>query len=1065
MSPSWIGRQCGTVLTCIALLACATDAPAAHYKLFVLTGQSNSLGTTNGGEADPTSDTDPADAHIPFAWHNIAAEGVTIGHSGQTLTPATTTPDFTTLRDQQGGYYAGSATHWGGEMEFARTLYRAGVRNFGIIKASRGGGGNTYWLKGSADDHMYVHVVNTVSAATADLTSKGHTYEIVGLLYLQGESDNSTEAAEAGTRLKLLTDNLRADLPNAANLHTVAAGTTAVGNADDATSRANQKAIADATSYIDFFPNLDLTLSPDGLHLNKAGKLRLGNRWAQAFLNAGIVSRHYGKLVFIGDSITQGGNGYPSYRYPVFKNLANAGVPQDSSTGYAFTGSVTGAYQNNAGSTPDASGQAFVNQHDGHWGWRASWECARVALPANRYNVNNLGNGTLLNWTGQSTTYATANAGTLTYTGVTYVPDTASILIGINDLADGVAATQVRDDIGTLIDQLRASNPNVRIFLNKTLHTNQGATRDQQVNDLHALLPALVAAKNAASAASPVWLVDPDTGFVPSTMTYDGIHPNTAGETHVGDLISAGLGIIETPSPSGPPPPPLEEKSSDDLGWRHFEGSDIYNSGSYASGWTGIGDLANPTPTGTSDLILNHPNGTADTLEGTNSGWTSLNSRVWTFETRLKFTANPNGFILWLATGTKRILVEIYGNRTQDYGGESFNVAHDNLDGNYHTFTVRHDPAAGRYYVWRDGALLNPGGSVYDQTVADTKLLMGDYTSGTFGNGFNVTVDYVRYRGGYEGNEIYSGSAYINGWGVTGGISPSLVDSTDLRIINTTAGGSWVEGTSAGWTSIKDGYWTLETRLKFNANPNGFMLWLGTAAGRAMIEMYGDRTQDNGNQVFNVAHNNADGAFHTFRVGHDPSKSVYHVWRDGVRLTPPAGAAYDSTADTRLILGDYTSGTFGNNFDVVIDYVRMDSGNSYLPPGADADGDGMSDLFENEHFGDIVSAPPDGDLDVDGMTNLDEYIADTHPGDPDSLLTLDSIRPESSDPGDGFLVSISYSSAQRVYFLLRTTDLMIPMVDWDTVSGPMPGADGELTLRDGFPPETAAFYGVEVALP
>ena len=69
----------------------ARDLPAAHYTLFVLTGQSNSLGTTNAGEADPTSGSDPADAHVLFAWHNIAGEGITIGHSGQTLSPASAT--------------------------------------------------------------------------------------------------------------------------------------------------------------------------------------------------------------------------------------------------------------------------------------------------------------------------------------------------------------------------------------------------------------------------------------------------------------------------------------------------------------------------------------------------------------------------------------------------------------------------------------------------------------------------------------------------------------------------------------------------------------------------------------------------------------------------------------------------------------------------------------------------------------------------------------------------------------------------------------------------------------
>ena len=907
------------------LLVCALGLSAsavsgAHVKLFVLTGQSNSLGTTNGGEADPSSGSDAADQHVMFFWDNVVTGGDSIGDSGGV---------FTNLVDQQGGRYAGSATHWGGEMEFGRTLYRAGVRDVGIIKASRGGGGNSYWLKHATDDdHMYEHVTNTVAVAVADLTAKGHTFEIVGLLYLQGESDSGAEITEAGTRLKTLTDNLRVDLPNASNMYTVAAGTTAAG----LTSSANQAATAAVTPYMETFPNTDLTLAPDGLHLDKAAKLTLGNRWAQAFLNAGIVDRHYGRLVFMGDSITQGGKGYPSYRYQVFRNLANAGVTNVAATGYEFVGSVTGAFENNAGTITNVNGQAFANKHDGHWGWRASWEDGRVALPAGRYDVNNLGNGTLENWTGQTNTYETADQGTLTYTGATYIPDTASILIGINDLADGALPAQVRDDIALLIDQLRAANPNVRIFLNKTLHTNQGATRDQQVNDLHALLPALVDAKNGVSSASPVWLVDADAGFDPAGMTHDNVHPNTAGETHVGDRISGGLGIIEMPDAGGASVP-TGEKSSEELGARRFEGSDIYNSGSYASGWSASGDIV-ATPTGASDLVLSHPGAVESTLIGGDTKWDDLNGGVWTFEARLKFDANPNGFILWLGTDNDRILVEVYADRTQDFGGNSFTNFHNNLDGQYHTFTVKHDPAASLYYVWRDGVLLNPGGSPYDQADNDSRLLLGDYTGGAFGDGFDVTVDYIEIRGGYEGNEIYDGSGFVNGWASVGGIDASLVPSNDLQIANTTAGGSWVEGTASGWSGINDSYWTFETRLKLDANPNGFVLWLGTGSDIVYVEIYADRTQDTGGQSFNVSHNNVDGAFHTFRVGHDSEASVYHVWRDTERLTPDDGVPYDSGSDDgRMILGDYTGGTFGNGFDVVIDYVRCDPWGVFAPVG------------------------------------------------------------------------------------------------------------------------------------
>ena len=1055
-----------TSLLYSAIIALAALLPqtamATHYKLFVLTGQSNSLGTTNGGETDPTSGSDPSDQHVLFAWDNFDTSSVSFNSSGGV---------FTTLQDQPGGEYGGSATHWGPEMEFARTLYRAGARNFGVIKASRGGGGNGNWLKPAA---MYNNVVSTVNTATATLTTNGDTFEIVGLLYLQGESDSSAEAAIAGTRLKILTDNLRADLTNASSMHTICAGITYAGSAQDDTTRANQAAIAVSTSYIDYFENTDLQdrLAPDGIHLNKAAKIVVGNRFGQTFLNTSIVDRQYGNLVFIGDSITQGGNGRPSYRYQVFTNLANAGVPINATTGYKFSGSISGAYQSNAGSTPNVNGQAFENNHDGHWGWRAMWVNERVALPAGQRSSNR-GEGTILNWTGDASPqeYVT-DGGTVDFpdlttsgTGVTnpytaYTPDTASIMIGINESTVS-SATQLRDDLGTMIDQLRTSNPNIRIHLNQLLYSDN--VTFSVVDTVNALLPQLVADKNAASTTSPVWLVTANDGFVPSTHTYDNTHPNTTGEIQVGNIISGSLGIIGFPGSTTPVTTlSLEEKSSDALDCLQFQGSAIYNTGSFASGWSATGDIT-ATPVGLNDIRLHHPGGAGDVLVGTNTGWSDINDGVWTFTTRLKFDANANGFILWLGTGTHRIQIEIHGDRTQDFGGTAFNVAHNNLDGNYHTFKVTHDPTAAVYHVWRDGVLLTAAaGAPYDQTGADERLLMGDYTGGTFGNGFDVTVDYINFCQGYEGHEIYNGTSNINGWAAVGGVSQTQVTPSDLQITNTTGGGSWLEGTNAGWSDNNDGVWTFEIRLKFDALPNGFRFWLGTGTHLMLIELYADRTQDDGAGSFNVSHNNADGNYHTFRVGHDPDAGVYHAWRDGVRLSPLAGTGYDSTSnEERLILGDTTGGTFGNGFDATIDYIRWDTGNAYLPVGADADSDGMSDLWENTHFGDLINGVATDDEDNDGQSNLDEYNADTHPFDESSRLRVESIAETTTD---NWSISVPDTSPNRNYTLFESDDLGISDT-WTAVSGqgPVTGNNGSLVFTDTS--SAQKFYRVEVTIP
>ncbi len=827
-------------LSAAMLWLMASAASAAHYRLFLLTGQSNSLGTTNGTETDLAPGSDPADGRVNFWWHNLADATTSLGDSGGV---------FTSLQAQQGGYYPGSNTHWGPEIEFGRTLYRAGVRDFAIVKASRGGGGNTNWSK-SASGHMYQHIIDTVSAATTALTANGDTFEISGLLYLQGESDTEAEADIAGTRFKELVDNLRADLPNAANLHAIIGGIAAAGTTRD-TVRSRHEAIAAATTYIEYFPNLDLqSQTTDGLHFDKAAKLRIGGRFARAILDAGIASRHYGKLVFIGDSITQGGNGdHPSYRYQVFKRLAERGVPADAATGYRFTGSVTGPYQNSALTTPDVNGQAFENIHDGHYGWRASWINARVKLPANRRDANR-GEGTLLNWTGQASPqeylisspdatvpYPDPAASGTGNTGTTYVPDTAVVMIGINDLGDDPSsAAQVVSEIGTFIDQLRAANPNVAIFINRLLYTNQTQAMRDGVDAVNSQLPAMVDAKNAASSTSPVWLIDASTGFDPATMTYDNVHPNASGEEYVGDRIAAALGLLEEPSaPPASPPPHMEAESS--------------------------------------------------------------------------------GF---------------------------------------------------------------------DQR--------------------------------FEGHEIWNGSAFVNSWVQIGTLNKSLPNPTDLRIVHPSTNARWIEGTNSGWSAISSGSWSVETRLKFDANANGFILWFGVGERRILLEIHGDRTQDHadGGQVFNASHNNLDGNFHIFRVTHDAPNARYHVFRDGVRLSPLDGVPYDQTAvDNRLILGDYTSGVFGNYFDVTLDHMRFTTG-AWLPPGADADGDGMTDAWEYQYFSNITGADPDGDPDEDSMTNLEEFQNGTHP-----LVA-------NSPPSNSLPVHILTGAGNALGFPLGTTLRSLP---------------------------------------
>ncbi|MFO1491653.1 MAG: sialate O-acetylesterase [Kiritimatiellia bacterium] len=270
-------------------LAAATPAKKTVY---ILTGQSNSLGATYGDETDKLPGTDPADREVAFWWNNFADAGVSIGDCGGV---------FTGLRAQQGMYYGINfasngwfpvttantlcETHWGPEINFARTLHHAGRRDIAVIKVSRGGGGNTLWDKASGG-HMYAAVTSTVRRALARLDAEGVTYEVAGLLYVQGESNSAAEAAEADVRFLALLDNLRADLPNAARMRGYIGGISIAG-ADAATTRTRHEALAaarpDRVAYVSLM-DLGNEVEPDNLHFRKTAKLAIGARLAQAVL-------------------------------------------------------------------------------------------------------------------------------------------------------------------------------------------------------------------------------------------------------------------------------------------------------------------------------------------------------------------------------------------------------------------------------------------------------------------------------------------------------------------------------------------------------------------------------------------------------------------------------------------------------------------------------------------------------------------------------------------------------------------------------------------------------------
>ena len=253
-------------------------ANGQRLKIFVLTGQSNSLGTTaDKKEPDITPGKDPVDAQIPFFWANRS----TRAGDGPAVLYDDSGGKIVSLRAQKGE--GANPLFWGPEIGFARHLAANGMKDFLVVKASRGGGGNSFWLKGGSNDHMYQHVVNTVQQAIKALPA-GITFEIAALIYVQGESDSAAEAEASGERLRLLSTNLRKDLPSAAAMKFIIGGIASGGKSGDIV-RAQQSALPDADPTFRYIDTLDLRPQRyDNLHFSKGAKLELGQRMAKAWL-------------------------------------------------------------------------------------------------------------------------------------------------------------------------------------------------------------------------------------------------------------------------------------------------------------------------------------------------------------------------------------------------------------------------------------------------------------------------------------------------------------------------------------------------------------------------------------------------------------------------------------------------------------------------------------------------------------------------------------------------------------------------------------------------------------
>jgi hypothetical protein len=183
----------------------------------------------------------------------------------------------------------GSGTDFGPEVTFGRAVADGlPAESFALIKHAAGGT-NLYSDWDPATGGTYSAFRNTVGDGLAAITAAGHNYEIVGMLWTQGESDakqgRTTSQYEADL-IEFVADvrgRYGDDLPFF--LSRLSADQTNISTTQLANVRAAQENFAAADSFGHLIDTDGMGMKGDNLHFDAAGQIALGEAFGQSYID------------------------------------------------------------------------------------------------------------------------------------------------------------------------------------------------------------------------------------------------------------------------------------------------------------------------------------------------------------------------------------------------------------------------------------------------------------------------------------------------------------------------------------------------------------------------------------------------------------------------------------------------------------------------------------------------------------------------------------------------------------------------------------------------------------
>mgnify|MGYP003635955498 FL=1 len=193
----------GLALAVATLILTTGPVAAEHFHVYLIGGQSNAQG--RGDAAQLPANLAAPQKDVRFYWHRTQ-DTDNVGHLAEDqwidLAPGSGHGRIPPVREKE----------FGPEISFGRALADAHPdRHIAVIKYSHGGSNlHSDWAAGGL---RYEIFRSTVKDALAALTADGHTWELGGIIWQQGEGDTGSPHAE--NYAKNLTDlisRIRRDL-------------------------------------------------------------------------------------------------------------------------------------------------------------------------------------------------------------------------------------------------------------------------------------------------------------------------------------------------------------------------------------------------------------------------------------------------------------------------------------------------------------------------------------------------------------------------------------------------------------------------------------------------------------------------------------------------------------------------------------------------------------------------------------------------------------------------------------------------------------------------------------